>query len=220
MKQKPSKIISKITMATCGLLYSGMVMGANFDLSQPKVGSDGVLTIPSSAGSGIRLEDPAISIVKDADAENSSSLVFSGKQAKPAMLNIPEPSTSVSAKMKIKPSAESAGDAAILFHPGNFELRYSPGARTVTFFVYYKDKTPPLSVVTSALIPGKWSIVEIVVKGQDVKLVVDGAAVTGKLPEATTMAGVKSFFRIGMTGDGKRPFTGSLADISISEPAE
>ena len=85
--------------------------------------------------------------------------------------------------------------------------------------MYYKEKTPAVNL-KGQLLAGKWSAVEILVKGSDIKLTVDGNAVTGSIPGGTTMAGAKSFIRIGATQDGARPFAGSLADIAVSEPAQ
>jgi hypothetical protein len=207
-------------IAAAGLLIATAHSGADtFNLSKKKIGADGVAFIPGSAGHNLRLEDPEI-VVGEGSEGAGTALIFSGAQLKPGLLSFGESANSASVHMKILPS-KSAGDTdeSILVHPGNFELRRSPKRGEATLFVNHRENEPPV-LVKAPLPAGKWSTVDILISGQEIKLEVDGKAVTEKLPDGATMAGAKSFFRIGATQDGKRPFTGQISELTISEPAD
>jgi hypothetical protein len=216
---KKYSLITALSAVWTAALLPHLVSADTFDLTNVKVGSNGVTNIVGSAGRSISFKDLGLSVVDDGEA-GGKALAFDGKQPKPATINFREPANSLSLKVKIKPVADATatGDQTIFMHPGNFELRYSPASGALNLMVNYKDKTPPVSV-KSSLNAGKWNQVAIHVTGTDIKLTVNDTTVAGNLPDGTTLFGAKSFFRIGATGDGKRAFNGLLADITIDEPA-
>lgn len=72
--------------------------------------------------------------------------------------------------------------------------------------------------VTQPINPDQWNTIEASVRGTEAKLSVDGVEAKAKVP-APGMKPTQAYLRLG-SYDDRRPFTGSIADLTVSEPAE
>lgn len=192
----------------------------HWDFSSAKTTTTGKVVLLGSGGRNYTCEDPAITLLDDAAAPGGKALSFSGAQAKtPNIGTVYETPGPLQIKFSINPAADSCqNEQTMLVHPGVYEIRYSKSRSDITAYFPQMDSEKIISV-RAPLLASQWTVVDLSVKGPEVKLTVAGKTTSMTFLEGTSLESAKSFVRIGMMVAG-RPFKGLLADLTIADPAE
>ncbi len=221
MKNKTSSTLALVAALALALPVSDVAGADTWDISKGKPAiSDGKVRIPGSGQRVLLLDDPAVTLVEDANAPGGVALGFSGTQAKPLIVSGGpfQGTKSLVWKVQLKPAGNSTEEGTVLQHSGACELRVKPGGREVRLYVTGTDKGQA-AMLRSPLTPDEWNTVEVSVKDSEVALTVNGHPVAEVIPNSGQMNSTEAFFRIGKA-DAGRPYKGLLADLMIAQPAE
>jgi hypothetical protein len=176
---------------------------------------NGLIEAPESVAGNTTLFKEAASLITDPDMPSDKYVQLSGTQLEGAqsVRNIP-PLDAVQIKVRFKPSNEGAPRQTLVSFNATYEVRYVPTRNNVEFIVFTSDKK--FTILTAEANPEVWNAVVATYKDGRLTLAVGLSLKRGVLPEGSVIEPKPTLLRIGQMKEGTRPFSGALADVSLS----
>ncbi len=166
-----------------------------------------------------------VTVADDETAPKGKALVFDGTQTTAVQTALRMGLGGrfrISLTAKLSSSAKDK-DETLFYYFGGLELRYSPATKMLSAIVYTKnnDVTGTLATPIELKQPitlDKWVPIEASVIDSAIEFKVDGTTTTATIPEGQSLRVNDSTICFGIGGPNNRAFTGSLADVSLSQP--
>ena len=215
-----SVLLHSVALCSVATLFSTLQAETEtWKISALSPGAVSELRIPSENTKKrlLMTKDPAITLADDAKL-SATVLSFTGAQTGSVTAGLCEGASTFFLTTKIKPAVQA--DATVILHPGQYELRVAKNGTELQLYVTYpKEPSGQGTVsVTQPINPDQWNTIEASVRGTEAKLSVDGVEAKADVP-APGMKPTQAYLRLG-SNDERRPYTGSIADLTVSEPAE
>ncbi len=170
----------------------------------PSVGAVNVLSFYSGA-----------KVVIDAEAPGGKVLVLDGTQTAPGTsLRALDPMPTIQIKLSFKPAPQGA-ERQTLLRLADYELRYGKDRNQLEFIVWYGQERK-FVIVTAPVSSKGWNVATATFSGTKLTLAVGKVVNTMDMPAGEVVFASAASVRVGLATD--RPFSGSLAELSIGTP--
>lgn len=187
---------------------------ANWKTSSLKEASSPGADIPDIIGQNNLLTSKETSgyIVADENAPGGKGLVFAGDQSA-AVTSRQKIILDGNVLIQLSAKAEAgSGWQSLLYLYRFIELRYNLNRRSLLLIVWPADGGKPVEIACP-MNTGVWNTISATVHGKELALTVNGFTSKGILPDDRPMGEFNNKLTIGQAS--QRPFTGSVANISI-----
>ncbi len=198
---------------------------AHWTFEQVKHGDKDVMVTTDQVDGHDLILVKGVTVVDDETAPKGKALVFDGTQAT-AVQTAVRMTLGVKFRITLNAKISSAAtdkDETLFYYFGGLELRYSPTTKMLSAIVYPKknDATGALATPIELKQPialDKWVTIQASVIDSAIELKVDQTSTTSTIPEGQSLRVYDSTICFGIGGPNNRAYTGSLSDVSLSQP--
>ena len=154
------------------------------------------------------------SVGTDAESAGGKVLVLDGTQISfGTSLRSLQAVEALVIKMRFKPAVKGAENQTLLRLTG-YELRYAQSRNMLDFVVWHGDQK--FTIVSVPVKAAVWNDATATYEAGKITLAVGGVVKTKDLPAGEVVESKSSGVRVGFMGE--RPFTGSIATLSLETP--
>jgi hypothetical protein len=185
--------------------------------SKATVTKQGVEVPPTSGAVNVLTFPAGATVASDAEAPGGKAVVLDGTQTVAGTpLRILNPMDAFLIKVNFKP-APTGADRQTLLRLASTELRFNRLQQQLEFIVWHGDPAEQKFVnVLAPVKPGAWNAVTANYEAGKLTLTVGKVTNTVSLPTGAVIFAAPASVRVGFANE--RPFSGSIAEISISTP--
>jgi hypothetical protein len=197
---------------------------ASYRAADLESSSGGMLWRDSAGNHNMQLADPTGVTIgeKPTVGNDTQSAVFDGTQALPfrTATGLPVPMTAVRIGLAFNPSTEPDTALQTLIRHGNWEMRYAPETKLLTFIVWHDAKT--YTTINGTVEPGVWQEIDASFEEATLRLEINGVPRSKEAKGALGSHHATSAIFIGASTATRasaiefRPLRGALAEIEVS----